>query len=126
MSWVEFAKEEMSRAGLYSPDSDYGGLIPEAVLALVEAHSKQGHSGGSHSITVAIFNEVINYRPLTPISSDPSEWMEVGTDSRGTCYQSLRKPTCFSYNGGATWYDLDKPYKFRRLRRLLRLPEFAP
>lgn len=125
MSLVDYAERELKLAGLYDEDADYGGLLPEAVMALVKVHSEQGHSGGSHYQTLAIFNRVINYKPLTPISSNPEEWMEVGKDSRGNCYQSRRIPSVFSYDGGKTWYDIDKPLRFRWLRRKLGLREFA-
>lgn len=121
---IKHAEREMKKAGLYDADSDYGGMIPEAVIELVTALSKQGHSGMSHSLTMAVFNKVANFKPLTPISSDPDEWMEVGNDSRGLCFQNNRKPTCFSYDAGKTWYDIDKPLRFRRLRRLLKMKEF--
>ena len=72
MGLEQFAIDEMKRAGLYDTDADYGGMIPEAVIALVKAHAQNDHSGGSHWLTLKIFNEVINYKPLTPISADPS------------------------------------------------------
>lgn len=125
MGLEQFAIDEMKRAGLYDTDADYGGMIPEAVIALVKAHAQNDHSGGSHWLTLKIFNEVINYKPLTPISADPSEWMEVGNDSRGTCFQNMRRSTCFSYDGGKTWYDIDKPLRFRWLRRQFKMREFG-
>lgn len=107
MSLVEYAKSEMKLAGLYDEDADYGGMIPDAVMALVEAHSKQGHSGGSHHVVLQIFNRVINFKPLTPIDSNPETWMEVGSN----VWQSKRSPTLFSVDAGQTWYDLDDPEK---------------
>ena len=107
MSLKEHAENEMRLAGLYDSDSDYGGMIPEAVMALVQAHREQGHSGGSHWLTLEIFNKVINYKTLTPINSDPNTWMEVGTG----VWQSNRSPGFFSTDGGKTFYDLDDPEK---------------
>lgn len=111
---VKHAEYEMKKAGLYDSDSDYEGLIPEAVMALVEAHSKQGHSGGSHYLTLEIFNRVVNFKTLTPISSDPSEWFkhDYKTALDGLdCWQNLRQSSVFSQDGGKTWYDLDDPQK---------------
>jgi hypothetical protein len=104
---VAHAKAEMEKAGLYDKDADYGGFIPDAVMALVEAHAAQGHSGMSHAMTLQIFNKVINYQTLTPITSNPVEWMHVG----GNAWQNLRQPSTFSEDGGQTWYDLDDPEK---------------
>lgn len=109
---IKHAEREMRLAGLYDKDADYDGMIPEAVMALVETHSKQGHSGDSSWVTLSIFNKVINYKTLSPITSDPSEWMHVGDDPDGTpVYQSNREPATFSQDGGKTWYNIDDPEK---------------
>ena len=109
---VEHAEYEMRKAGLYDTDADYNGMIPEAVLALVKAHSEQGHSGGSHHLVLEIFNRVINYKTLTPISSDPSEWLKHDYEVGGhNSWQNKRQSSVFSQDGGKTWYDLDDPEK---------------
>lgn len=127
VSLIEHAEREMKLAGLYEPSVDYGWMIPEAVMALVKAHAEQGHSGGSHAITLAIFNKVINYKPLTPIGSTTDEWFKHDYQIAGeNCWQNTRCSSKFSKDGGKTWYDIDKPLRFRRLRRALGLREFAP
>ena len=95
----------MRLAGMYDKDADYGGMIPQAVMGMVKAHAKQGHSGGSHWITMKIFNQVINFKTLTPITSNPSEWNEVSTNF----WQSNRQSDAFSSDGGKSWYFLDEP-----------------
>lgn len=104
---VEHAKREMKLAGLYDEDSMYGGMIPEAVLELVESHAKQGHSGGSHAMVISIFNRVANFKTLTELTSNPDEWYEV---TPGT-WQNKRQSSTFSIDGGRTWYDIDDPTK---------------
>jgi hypothetical protein len=112
MSLIEHAKREMQLAGLYDKDADYGGMIPEAVMALVEAHSKQGHSGGSHHLVLEIFNRVINFKTLTPIGSTKDEWFKHDYQVAGeNCWQNTRQGSIFSQDGGQTWYDLDDPEK---------------
>ena len=109
---VEHAEYEMRKAGLYDGDADYGGMIPEAVMALVKTHAEQGHSGGSHYLVLEIFNQVANYKTLTPLSSDPDEWFKHDYQVAGeNCWQSKRQPSVFSQDGGQTWYDLDDPEK---------------
>lgn len=124
MSLVEHAEREMKLAGLDKPDSDYGGMIYEAVMKLVKTHAEEGHSGGSHYITMKVFNEIINFKPLAPINSTPNEWMEVGTD----VWQNIRKSTLFSVDAGKTYYDLDDRYEtnfpnrslFKRVKNKIR------
>lgn len=99
------AEREMRLAGLYDTDSDYGGMLPQAVMALIKAHAKQGHSGSSHVVTMQIFNKLANFQNLKPISSNSDEWNQVSGDT----WQSKRRSDAFSRNGGKTWYYLDEP-----------------
>ncbi len=71
---VDYAKRELKLAGLFDKDSDYGGTLGDAVLELVEAHSKQGHSGCSSSMAISIFSKVANFQPLTPLTFNDDEW----------------------------------------------------
>lgn len=104
---VEHARFELRRAGMYdsSEDNEYNKLVADAVMELMEVFAKQGHSGFSAGMTLGIFKEVANFKPLSPISSDPSEWMEVSPDT----WQNTRRCSTFSRDGGKTWYDLDDP-----------------
>lgn len=112
MSFREHAEREMRLAGFYDEDSDYGGMIPGAVLALVEAHSKEGHSGGSHELVIEIFKKVICFKTLTPLTSNYEEWFKHDHQVGGVdCWQSIRCPSAFSQDGGKTWYDIDDPEK---------------
>ncbi len=109
---IRHAEIEMRRAGLYDKDSDYGGMIPEAVLAMIRAHSEQGHSGGSHHLTMKIFNRLVEFKTLTPIDSNPADWIDRTEESGGNpTWQSTRDPAIFSQDGGKNWYDLDDPKK---------------
>lgn len=112
MSLVAHAKNEMKLAGLHEPDADYGGMLYGSVLRLIEAHAKERHSGGSHFQTLQIFNMLANFKTLTPITSDPSEWYKVGENIAGpSCWQNKRSPSIFSQDGGQTWYDIDDKKK---------------
>jgi len=106
---VSHAERELHRAKLFDKDSDYSGMIGEAVMKLVRAHAAEGHSGMSHQLTMEVFNRVINFQPLTPLTSDPSEWNDVSAMSGGSMWQNNRQPSVFSKDGGKTWYDLDAP-----------------
>lgn len=105
MALVEYAESELRRAGLFDEDSDYGGMLGQACLSIVKVFAEQGHSGMSAELTTQIVTRLMRYEPLTPLTSDPAEWMEVGDDP--PLWQSRRKPSTFSHDGGKTWYDLD-------------------
>ncbi|MBW2610724.1 MAG: sigma-70 family RNA polymerase sigma factor, partial [Deltaproteobacteria bacterium] len=71
--YVDEARRNLELAGLFDTNSDYDGMLGDAVMALVEAHSEQGHSGFSHYLTVDLFNKVINREPLTAKYWDEQE-----------------------------------------------------
>lgn len=65
MSERENAKKNLEMAGLLDKDSDYGGMIGEAVLKLIDTHFDEGHSGMSHEYALMIFNKVVRGQALT-------------------------------------------------------------
>ena len=65
MSLKDDAVLNLKLAGLLDKDSDYGGMLGEAVLKLVETHFSEGHSGGSHEMALQIFNTVVRGHALT-------------------------------------------------------------
>lgn len=108
---VKHAESEMRRAGLYDADADYGGMLPHAVMQLVRIHSMQGHSGFSHGYTLALFNKVVNFQVLTPITDDPEEWSDCSMMSCRPSWQNKRQFSCFSEDGGKTYRDQnERPY----------------
>lgn len=106
---VKHAEYELKLAGLFDKDSDYDGMLGDAVLQLVKVFAKQGHSGFSAGQTLAIFNTVANFKNLTPIGKSPDEWMDVTESSPGPLWQNKRRSSTFSRDGGQTWYDIDDP-----------------
>lgn len=120
-NFIRWAREEVERAGLLEPDSDYDGMLGEEVLKLVETFDGAGHSGFSAALTASIFARLADWKPLSPITDDPSEWMKVGGPSsqfpeHEECWQNRRSSSCFSLDGGRTYYDIDAPMaRWRRL-----------
>ena len=83
-------------------------MIGEAVMDLIKVFSKQGHSGFSATMVLNIFSKVANFKPLTKITSDPSEWNDISETSGKPMWQSNRQPSLFSEDRGKTWYDIDE------------------
>jgi hypothetical protein len=107
MSLVAHAKEELTRAGLFDRDSDYKGMIGEAVLELVEKFAEQGHSGFSARLVLDIFQRVASFEALTPITCDPSEWNYINDIRSEPLWQNRRDSTLFSLDGGKTYYSVE-------------------
>jgi len=108
---LKHAKEELTRAGLFKKDSDYGGMMGHAVMRLMEVHTKEGHSVFSNGMAIHIFSKLADFKTLTPITSDPAEWMEIGEDMSftpgQTLWQNRRDCSLFSNDDGKTYYSVD-------------------
>src|ERR1019366_780066 len=117
MSTTDTCIQELERAGLFKKDSDYEGMIGDAVKELLLVFQKQGHSGYSAQLTATIFGKLIKGEPLTPLTDDPSEWMEVTDDilqSNRISHVFIEKAgdprpytidgKAFSDDGGQTFY----------------------
>lgn len=104
---VSHARNELQRAGLFSVDADYEGMVAEAVVELIQHFAAQGHSGESAVMTLYLFNILAHYDVLTPLTDDPTEWVDQSEVCGEPMWQSRRKPSCFSKDGGKTWYDID-------------------
>lgn len=100
MELVDHASKELELAGLFDKDSDYGGMLGDSVLELVQLFAAQRHSGFSAMSTLQLFEKLTKFENLSPITSNPKEWMKVGPD----IWQSNRNPAIFSVDGGETWY----------------------
>lgn len=100
MSLTDFARSELTAAGLFDKDTLYGGMLGNAVMELVEKFSEQGHSGMSASIAVQAFERLARYEPLGPLTGADDEWTEV---SEGV-FQNRRCSHVFKENGEA--YDI--------------------
>jgi len=100
---IRHAEYELKLAGVGNQDSDYGGMLYDAVMDLIREFSKQGHSGMSASMTLAMFDKLARFDALTDVTDNPDEWMEF-TDGK---WQSRRSSSKFSSDGGKTYYDID-------------------
>ena len=102
----EHSKDELIRAGVFDKDADYGGLLGNAVMELIETFRKQGHSGMSAQLTLDLFNRCAQYGNLTPITSSADEWDDVSEMSGYPHWQNKRNSKYFSKDGGKSWYSV--------------------
>jgi len=101
---IKHAEKELRLAGMFDKDADYDGMLAPEILKLVKVFSDQNHSGASAAITIGVLIRLLKFQPLTPLTSNPDEWMEVGEKM----WQSKRNPNVFSKDGGKTWYNIDR------------------
>jgi len=97
------AEYELRRAGLFDKDSDYGGMLGESTMRLIRCFAEERHSGYSASMQVYIFKQLASFKPLSPLTDSPNEWVEVSDK----VWQNKRSSDCFSSDGGKTYYSVD-------------------
>lgn len=102
---VTYAEKELKLAGFYDEDSDYGGVLPESILKVVEAFSDEGHSGGSAAVSIALLQKLLRFEPLTPLTGNDDEWsvVNIGSTTDSPVYQNMRCSHVFKDETGA--YD---------------------
>ena len=101
MSLEKFAERELEKIGAFSKEDDfYGGMTGKAVMELVKTFSNQGHSGMSASLVSSLFNKLVNFENLTPLTFEDDEWEKIDDNT----FQNLRNSSVFKD------IDENKPY----------------
>lgn len=78
---LTFGESELRRAGLFDADSDYGGMLGEAVMKMLRQFEEEGHSGMSASMAISIFERLARFEPLSPLTGDDDEWHDPWDDA---------------------------------------------
>ena len=94
MSLIKYAERELKREG------------NKEVFELLELFSKQGHSGGSASFVLPVFYRLARHMPLSPLTGEDDEWLEVESQPEYMTHQNKRWSELFKdKNGEAYYYD---------------------
>lgn len=100
---VEHARRELQLCGQYAEDPEYS----ESIIKAVEAFASYGHSGSSAMVAREQLHALLGFKTLSPITSDPAEWIDQSAASGTPMWQNRRDPSVFSKDGGASWYPLE-------------------
>lgn len=104
---VAHAIRELDRAGIGDEDADYDGMLKKAVLEIVEIFSSQGHTGHSAAVTVAMVEKLLRFEPLSPLTGDADEWVEIDPAiSVNIAAQNIRCSRVFRRHDG-TSFDVE-------------------
>jgi len=117
---VDHATRELKLAGMFDKEVDGSSaagsmniLISNAVIELMEVFAKQGHSGMSASMVRELFVKLSNFESLTELTDTPDEWNDISEMQAGELgWQSQRNPSCFSEDGGKTYWNINEEYYF--------------
>lgn len=96
MSLVEHAKRELS---LIKEDQE----LIDNLVAVVDEFAEFGHSGGSAPFAISYLERLLRFEPLSPLTSNPNEWLDRSEMSGTPMWQSVRDSRAFSKDGGKTW-----------------------
>lgn len=98
------AEQELRLAGWFDKDGFYGDMMGHAVLRMIREFSEEGHSGMSAGLAINLFKTVSSFEPLTPLTGEDGEWMDV-TYGDDPCWQNKRCSHVFKGADGA--YDIN-------------------
>ena len=105
LSLVDHARREMELLGEFASDPAYA----QSIVAAVAAFASYGHSGGSAQVAREQLAKLLNQEALTPITSDPAEWIDRSAESGSPWWQNTRDSRAMSHDGGATYWLVDDP-----------------
>lgn len=95
MSIRDAARSELARCNFGEPDST-------VMLQILDAFFDTWDSGGAVFVAANVLARLVKGLPLTPLTGDDSEWMEVGPN----VWQNIRCGTVFRDETGRC-YDID-------------------
>jgi hypothetical protein len=97
---VDHARREFAVLGWLDGD-EMQSLMCKQVIELLTLFSSHGHSGFSANYAANLFNDLVRFKPLGPLTGADSEWCEVSDG----LWQNKRCSHVFKENGQA--YDIE-------------------
>ena len=119
MSYKEYAMNEFKVCGWLNDDGtfkdDTQKVICDGILDIMEVFSNQGHSA---NYTINILEDLLRFKPLTPLTGEDSEWVAISDiigdpDSVGfqnkRCSRVFKDPNGKAYDTEAVvFYDVNE------------------
>ena len=96
------------------PGDEYSQNDIDGFLKVIQAFADMGHSGGSAPFAIGIISDLLQYKPLAPLTDDPDEWEFHGEEKwgeKGGVWQNKRHSEAFSHDGGKSYYLLSEIQK---------------
>jgi hypothetical protein len=103
---LNHAIREFKALGYTPPDEDQDDgpdlWIQQNVLELIKVFSEQGHSGSSAPYCVRMFAKLAMFEPLSPLTGEDWEWVEVAKD----IFQNVRASRVFKDGKDGPAYNI--------------------
>lgn len=103
---VEHAKSELRILGYTGeePEDDPNRWMWDNIIDVVTKFSEGGHSGSSASYAIGLLHELLQFKNLSPLTTNPDEWVRVNPDDEEPgVWQNRRNSEAFSSDGGKTY-----------------------
>jgi hypothetical protein len=104
---LSYAEDELNRIGMTedSPD-EMNRMMRKHILHMMKEFAKEGHSGFSASYAISILTKLMDFKPLSPLTGEDSEWHNVSDYGPEPHWQNIRRSSVFKNTDG-TCYDID-------------------
>lgn len=100
---LSHAKVELDRIGMTENSADEMNVqMRKHILHMMTEFAREGHSGFSASYAISILTRLMDFKPLSPLTGDETEWHEVGDGQ----WQNKRRSSVFKDADGSC-YDID-------------------
>jgi hypothetical protein len=101
---LEHAEREMDLMGL-TDDGEMNGMMRKHILHMVKEFAAEGHSGFSASYAIQLLEKLLKFEPITPLTGEDWEWVDVSEQSGKPMWQNVRCGRVFKDEDGA--YDIE-------------------
>ena len=106
-NFEKHAREEFRAIGWMDENGNFKdemqGMICENVLELLNVFAEQGHSGSTASYALRMFERLVEFKCIAPLTGEDWEWSDTGHD----VYQNRRCSSVFKNKQTGTCYDID-------------------
>ena len=96
------------------PGDEYTQSDIDGFIKVIQAFADMGHSGGSAPYAIGIISDLLQFKPLAPLTDHPDEWHFHGEEQwgeKGGVWQNRRHGEAFSHDGGKSYYLLSEIQK---------------
>lgn len=101
------AESELALIGYDENCEGINASMRNAVLQLIDTFASQGHSGMSASECLRLFGKLAHYEPISPLTCQDEEWIDVSEHSDSPWFQNKRNSAVFKEGKEGKPYFLD-------------------